>query len=420
MESGSTQLGALAAMVDKADVVDVSLALVKEDAGWRVQYGEIILGADRAVADRTWRYPADAFIQRRLSGPVVAGLLRGEPQRVADMVMATPTPQDAVNYERLASQAQWNHKTMPWPRTEWAVSGQQTSWTRPRKILMGDGPSFVHGDAAFCAFFHQAAPNHNLASTHQLWRVVRLDRRAWIHRVTIGPAAMTVLVKGTQLDAVHVELTTPTTRTVRPLGRTRRVRLRLPGGLVPSTLLMLRRGDDWLDLRYFPSAAPSPDGDTSVVWDLPGAHVGVLIAGGEGPYTEFKRKVPEGEERRNMLKTVAAFATGDGGTIVVGVEDDTQVIGVEPTTLDAQTRALQDMIRNMIVPAPPFAVRSAELSGKTVLLVEVSGGGASPWYAYKHDKPEFYLRRGASTVPARMDEIGIGFGYPQQSTPRLW
>ena len=100
---------------------------------------------------------------------------------------------------------------------------------------------------------------------------------------------------------------------VRPVGRTGQVRLRLPRGVALGTLLMLRRDDDWLDFRSFSSATPGRDGDASVVWDLPGAQVGVLVAGGEGLYVEFKREVPAGESRNNMLKTVAAFASGEGG-----------------------------------------------------------------------------------------------------------
>ncbi|MEH0820478.1 MULTISPECIES: hypothetical protein [unclassified Micromonospora] len=50
------------------------------------------------------------------------------------------------------------------------------------------------------------------------------------------------------------------------------------------------------------------------------------------------------------------------------------------------------------------------LDGKTVLIVEVSAGGR--WYAYNPKRPEFYLRRGASTIPARLQEIEVGFGQP--------
>jgi hypothetical protein len=185
MDSGSTQLGEPAATVQKYGVVDVRLALVREAAGWQVRYGEVVLGAERAAGKRTWRYPVDTFVQRRLPGPVVAGLLREEPQGIADIQVTTPTPQNTANYHRLAGQVKWNHVVLPWPRTEWDISWPHTPPTRPQPMLVGDGPSSVHSEAAFCAFFHAAEWDHNLVETHRLWRIVQLDQRAWIHRARI-------------------------------------------------------------------------------------------------------------------------------------------------------------------------------------------------------------------------------------------
>ncbi|MER7469591.1 MULTISPECIES: ATP-binding protein [unclassified Micromonospora] len=74
-----------------------------------------------------------------------------------------------------------------------------------------------------------------------------------------------------------------------------------------------------------------------------------------------------------------------------------QIAGVDATELDEQMRTLRSMIRDSIDPDPPVTVRPVPLDGKTVLLIEVSAGGR--WYAYNPKRPEFYLRRGASTVP---------------------
>jgi predicted HTH transcriptional regulator len=54
-----------------------------------------------------------------------------------------------------------------------------------------------------------------------------------------------------------------------------------------------------------------------------------------------------------MLKTVAAFASGtDGGTVLVGVDNDTRVIGVDSTKLDELQLRLRQMIRDTIDPEP--------------------------------------------------------------------
>jgi predicted HTH transcriptional regulator len=127
-------------------------------------------------------------------------------------------------------------------------------------------------------------------------------------------------------------------------------------------------------------------------------------------YVEFKREVPTGDSRKKMLKTVAAFASGKGGTVLVGVTDDGQIAGVVATKLDELMLTLRSMIRDNVEPDPPVRVRPVELHGKTILLVEVTPGRR--WCAYYTKKPEFYLRRGASTVPARLPEIAVGFGYP--------
>jgi hypothetical protein len=223
-------------------------------------------------------------------------------------------------------------------------------------------------------------------------------------------------VKGKSLAGVSLELTTPTSRLVRPVGRTGRLTPRLPSGLAYSSLL-LRRDDDWLDFRYFPS--PMQGRDASVVWDQPGAELGILIAGGEGPGVEFNQEVPTRDEsKKKVLKTIAAFASGEGGTVLFGV-DDAQVVGIDPATLDRQSVAVASMIRNTIEPEPPYGLRTAEVDGKTLLLVEVAAGAR--WYALNLGRPEFYVRRGASTVPARLDEIATGFGYQQGgSGHRMW
>jgi predicted HTH transcriptional regulator len=112
------------------------------------------------------------------------------------------------------------------------------------------------------------------------------------------------------------------------------------------------------------------------------------------------------------MRTVAAFASGGGGTVLFGVADDAEVVGIEAIARDELMLAVGSMIRNTIEPEPPHELRTVQWRDKMVLLVEVSAGGR--WYAVNPVKPEFYVRRGASTVPARVDEIAAGFGQQQR------
>ncbi|MFG1892173.1 helix-turn-helix domain-containing protein [Micromonospora sp. NPDC049051] len=405
-----TPVDELTGMIEQSADVDVRLALYRSEDGWQISYGEVLIGADSTGPERTWLYSDDAFVERHLSGSLAADLVRKKPQQIAGLTVSAPAAQPSGNFQRLAGQVRWNNTVLPWPRTEWQLSPAKQAPTRRRKVLVGNGPSFLHAEAAFNAFFYAAAVENGPRPPHMLWRIVRLDHRGRIHRVTIAPDALTVVIKGAELAGAQVELTTPDGSQLRPVGATGRVRLRLPRGLAPATLLMLRSDDDWLDFRYFPVPGTGGDGDRTVIWDLPGADASVLIAGGETEYVEFKQEVPTGESRKKTLKTVAAFASGEGGTVLVGVTDDGQIAGVDATKLDEQMRTLRSMIRDNIDPDPPVTVRPVPVDGKTVVLVEVSAGGR--WYAYNPKRPEFYLRRGASTVPAQLQEIAVRFGQP--------
>lgn len=111
-----------------------------------------------------------------------------------------------------------------------------------------------------------------------------------------------------------------------------------------------------------------------------------------------------------MLKTVAAFASGDGGTILFGVSDDGTVAGLDPSTVDRQQDRLVNMIRDLVAPDPPYAIRIEEIDNRPVLALEVQpgrGGG----YALFPDRPEFYVRRGATTFRARVDDVASAYGH---------
>lgn len=84
-----------------------------------------------------------------------------------------------------------------------------------------------------------------------------------------------------------------------------------------------------------------------------------LIAGGEGEELELKSSLRwdyvRGELNKNlenvMLKTVASFANGQGGTLLIGVRDDGKVLGLEHdyhSLGDADRDKLELHIRNLL------------------------------------------------------------------------
>jgi predicted HTH transcriptional regulator len=159
----------------------------------------------------------------------------------------------------------------------------------------------------------------------------------------------------------------------------------------------------------------------------PGSELQALLSAGEGQRAEFKRQLPGGSDdsKRTVFKTVAAFANGDGGTIVFGVEkDEATVCGLGSADPRTDRDRLIQLARSTVVPAPDLDVRHHDLDGKMLLVLTVPRG-ANPPYGItlpgKKDKPvEFYVRRGATTFPASPDEIRaavLATVPPQPSSP---
>ncbi|MFD9541446.1 helix-turn-helix domain-containing protein [Streptomyces sp. NPDC060022] len=138
---------------------------------------------------------------------------------------------------------------------------------------------------------------------------------------------------------------------------------------------MLRREDQGLDWRSFPAPTYGRARDAPVVWEQPGPELDLLLANGEGQHLECKREVPEGESRKKMLKTAAAFASQDGGTILIGVRDDLQIVGLpQGSNVDKQDLQVVGMIRDNLEPVPSCVPRVIDHDGRKILAIEVSGG----------------------------------------------
>lgn len=228
-----------------------------------------------------------------------------------------------------------------------------------------------------------------------------------------------MIVEGSQADGAELQLTTPTSTVTHRVGPTSHVHFPLPDGLADSTLLVLTRDGDWLDYRHFADPARGDRQDESVVWDEPGADLQLLLNGGEGPTVELKRQLPADngrEAKRTALKTVAAFATGVGGTMLYGVDDATaEPVGLDTATMsvERQRDRLVNMIRDCIDPEPGYDLQLAEVDGKTLLVLQVHAGGRGA-YALFPERPEFYVRRGASTYRARQQDIEAAFQQPDR------
>ncbi|WP_420428102.1 helix-turn-helix domain-containing protein [Algiphilus sp.] len=132
--------------------------------------------------------------------------------------------------------------------------------------------------------------------------------------------------------------------------------------------------------------------------DLP-----VLRARGESQELEYKRDFPS--NTRDLGKEIAAFATSNTGTILVGVDDSGELVGLPECGTsegrDQMIRRLEGIskgtVKPSITPTAKFAVE-----GEKVVLVILVPKGAQPVY-YSSNSP--YIRHLTQACPAEPHEV---------------
>lgn len=122
----------------------------------------------------------------------------------------------------------------------------------------------------------------------------------------------------------------------------------------------------------------------------------------ENQNMEFKRNyVPE------IRKEVVAFVNSDGGTILIGIEDDGIVCGLEDS--DKVANQLSNALKDAIAPdIMPFVdIEKINMNGKQVVKVVISPGVNRPYYIREKGlKPSgVYVRKGSSSQPVTDEGI---------------
>ncbi len=236
-------------------------------------------------------------------------------------------------------------------------------------------------------------------------------------------ASLDIWVDGRSAKGLQLELNSTTAHLDVELGGNGKVTLPLPAGLGDDPWIWLKRGSEWIDYRSLtPWGGRQLRGVELEVPDDALAEITALAAQGESTFLEYKRVLPDDNQtsKRKVLKTVAAFANGEGGTILFGVDGDDSVgtiLGLSGRTAPL-VRRLNDLVRDCVSPAPTFTVVAHEVDGKVVIKLDV-GSGSGVLYALILDssRPEYYVRRNGSTYYARPEELAQIVIRGAQQTP---
>lgn len=138
--------------------------------------------------------------------------------------------------------------------------------------------------------------------------------------------------------------------------------------------------------------------DENLSRDLP-----VLRSRGEGQHLEYKEIFPQ--NTRDLAKEIAAFATSNQGTILIGVSDSGDLIGIESADnqeeRDNLLKRLEGICRGTLKPAITPVARFAVENGLVVLVINVPNG-RQPVY-YSSNIP--YVRHLTASRPAEPHEV---------------
>lgn len=145
-----------------------------------------------------------------------------------------------------------------------------------------------------------------------------------------------------------------------------------------------------------------------------------LVANGESSTLEFKRKISSNQK---IAKEITAFANTLGGTLLIGVDDDKAIIGVdsEKEVVDAIILTCQFFI----IPAiePQIDIININKKNLDVIAVFISKGKVRPYRCIenpddKNSEKTVYIRVGENSLIASR-EMSKLLSYQNEDSPPL-
>ena len=409
---GQRHVDELLEAIEREDTIWVRIAAAMPDGEVELALWlfDVVAGAPPPNwASTRWYYPRALFYAEIVSGSTVTTWLGGESIELdgRTIPLEMPGPDSKSTWDHYASGSRRLHGPLQWPSNEWTirVSGLHNPTS---EVLVGDGstPSFMDINTALSALLGIDTPTNRSIDDPLTFRQQILTAR--ISGVHIHPAKVEVDIDGDALGGTSVELAGSQVGAIEYIDHEGKQTVSLPTSteLTRGSWVVVRRHNQWLDRRFLDSAYSRLQADDVDYWTEPTAQLERLVSAGEGPNSEFKEVEPA--DKLKLMKTVAAFSNGSGGSILIGVRDDGEVVGVHDEVAIAGGRdRLANLIRTWIFPLPDFEIDTIESGGGLqVIIITVSKGPLPPYGAGKSTEIlQYFVRRGATTFAAAPDQL---------------
>ena len=132
-----------------------------------------------------------------------------------------------------------------------------------------------------------------------------------------------------------------------------------------------------------------------------------------------KKEALEEKKPRSWLKSVSAYANGEGGTLIFGVADNDEIVGLADAKGDSEK--ISQAIRQRMDPVPDVTLKFDKVDGKRLVLLEVKSGKQTPYYYIGDGNRIAYIRLGNESIPATNNHLFQlmlnGSGHTYDSLP---
>lgn len=135
---------------------------------------------------------------------------------------------------------------------------------------------------------------------------------------------------------------------------------------------------------------------------------------GEGTQIEYKTCTEHISE--SLYETVCSFLNHSGGHILVGVNNDGEIIGVNPDKAEMLKANIITSLKNqkLFLPCPYFTPQIMEVNGKIVLLLDIPCGQ----YVYRYNN-RYWDRNGDADIDVT-DQLGLLLNLFERKNPHLF
>ena len=386
------------------------MMLIKTEGGWLLgtMFADVDPYEPRIPSWDLYDYGEIVFISVVVTGEQFSSWLAELKGEARGYSFQIPQLRERFYSERYTSRAETRHLyRLPYPFVLYPLEFQnRDGLQRPSDfspLVRKDLPSFPYVGTAIYRFLFDSDRQHGNETPSGLIMIRVGHPEAWVGDVVVEQETLTVNITGTTVAGARLTVGSSSGLLVNEvLEQQGAHKYQIQNQDSVNLWLVLSRGDRWLDIREIGG------GQHATSWEVTGiqpgslaTHIQELLLRGENEHLEYKSVVPDKEKK--FLKTVAAFANGAGGIILLGVADDGTVEGIKGDVAEYMD-GVANKIHNGLTPQPVFHLERCEVDHKQVVGVFIAEGIDTP-YGLSTKPPSIYVRRAGTTFDATQAEI---------------